>query len=66
MKVLVDEARCVGAGTCVMAAEQVFDQRDEDGIVVLLDDAPPPDAHDAVREAAMLCPAAAILLEESP
>ncbi|MER7164436.1 ferredoxin, partial [Streptomyces lydicus] len=37
-----------------------FDQRDEDGVVVLLDAAPPAAQHDAVREAAAICPAAVI------
>ena len=64
MKVIVDETKCVGAGMCVNAAEQVFDQLDEDGTVVLLDDAPPAGSHDAVRKAAILCPATAILVEE--
>lgn len=36
MKVIIDENKCVGAGQCVLAAADVFDQRDEDGIVVLL------------------------------
>ena len=40
MKVSVDEDKCCGAGTCVLLAPDVFDQRDEDGIVVLLDAAP--------------------------
>ncbi|QFU89277.1 ferredoxin [Amycolatopsis sp. YIM 10] len=65
MKVIVDESRCVGAGMCVRTSEQVFDQHDEDGTVVLLDDTPPADTHDAVRKAAMLCPAAAIVLESA-
>ena len=38
----------------------MFDQRDEDGIVVVLDAEPPAALHDAVREAAAICPAAAI------
>ena len=38
MKVTVDEDKCCGAGTCVLLAPDVFDQRDEDGIVVLLDE----------------------------
>jgi ferredoxin len=42
----------------------VFDQRDDDGIVVLLDAAPSADQYPAVREAAQLCPAAAIVLHE--
>ncbi|MGK3966581.1 ferredoxin [Sorangium sp. So ce1151] len=63
MRVRVDEVKCCGAGQCVLVAPRVFDQRD-DGIVVLLDEAPPEELHAAVREAASVCPAAAILLEE--
>ncbi|MDH6630253.1 ferredoxin [Streptomyces sp. LBL] len=65
MKIAVDEAKCCGAGQCVLVAPEVFDQRDEDGIVVLLDAAPPVEQHHAVREAVQVCPAAAILIEES-
>lgn len=64
MRVSIDEDGCVGAGQCVLAAPDVFDQRDDDGIVVLLDEAPAPDLHDATREAALLCPALAIHLAE--
>jgi ferredoxin len=64
MKVTIDEDKCCGAGSCVMAAPDVFDQRDEDGIVVLLDEAPADFLHAAVREAASVCPAAAITLDE--
>ncbi|HEX6347444.1 ferredoxin [Umezawaea sp.] len=63
MKVSVDEDRCCGAGSCVLVAPDVFDQRDEDGVVVLLDDRPGEHLHDAVREAAGVCPAAAITLD---
>jgi ferredoxin len=65
MKVEVDVPKCVAAGQCVLVAPEVFDQRDEDGMVVLLDETPAPDLHEAVREAAMVCPAAAIRLAES-
>ncbi|MEO3873890.1 ferredoxin [Nonomuraea sp. B12E4] len=41
MKVTVDRELCVGSGQCVLSTAQVFDQRDEDGAVVLLDDEPP-------------------------
>ncbi|WP_046501173.1 ferredoxin [Streptomyces odonnellii] len=64
MKVTVDEAMCCGAGQCVLLAPDVFDQRDEDGVVVLLDAAPPEPLHAVVREAASVCPAAAISLGE--
>ena len=63
MKVFVDEDKCCGAGSCVLVAPDVFDQRDEDGVVVLLDDQPGEHLHGAVREAAGVCPAAAITLD---
>jgi ferredoxin len=62
MKVTVDQEKCCAGGNCVVLAPDVFDQRDEDGVVVLLTDTPPADLHDAVREAADVCPAAAIFL----
>lgn len=40
------------------------DQRDEDGIVVLLDENPPAELADDVRNAAAVCPALAIRIEE--
>ncbi|AUX43607.1 ferredoxin [Sorangium cellulosum] len=64
MRVLVEHEKCCGAGQCVMVAPKVFDQRD-DGIVVLLDEAPPPEQYRAVREAVSICPGAALRLEES-
>ncbi|MDT7803871.1 MAG: hypothetical protein QOI78_7304 [Actinomycetota bacterium] len=64
MNITVDEEKCCGAGQCVLAAPDVFDQRDEDGIVVLLDATPPSEQHAAVREAAAVCPAVAIDVQE--
>ncbi|MFE7974959.1 ferredoxin [Streptomyces shenzhenensis] len=66
MKVSVDQDRCCGAGQCVLTAPEVFDQRDDDGVVVLLDERPAPDRHASVREAAAVCPAAAITVAEEP
>jgi ferredoxin len=42
----------------------VFDQRDEDGVAVVLDETPGAEFEEAVREAAAICPAAAIRLVE--
>ncbi|WP_433518631.1 ferredoxin [Nonomuraea sp. CA-143628] len=65
MKVTIEADKCVAAGQCVLIAPEVFDQREEDGIVVLLEERPAPHLHDAVRESAAVCPAAAIHLAES-
>jgi ferredoxin len=64
MKIHIDEDKCVGGGQCVLAAPEVFDQRDEDGIVVLLEESPADDLRPQVHEAALLCPALAILVED--
>ena len=64
MRVIIDQNKCVASGQCVVAAGAVFDQRDDDGIVFLLDDSPPAELHDDVRRAAALCPAQAIELED--
>ncbi|MDT0573607.1 ferredoxin [Streptomyces sp. DSM 3412] len=64
MKIHVDETKCCGAGQCVLIAPEVFDQRDEDGIVTLLDPSPPASHHASAHEAAAVCPTAAITLDE--
>ncbi|TXS34895.1 ferredoxin [Streptomyces sp. uw30] len=64
MKVTVDQGRCCGAGQCVLLAPDVFDQRDDDGLVTLLDPTPAPALHAAAREAAAVCPAAAITIDD--
>ena len=63
MRIILDEDTCIGAGQCVLAAPDVFDQRDEDGIAVLLDETPGEDQRAAVEDAAVRCPALAIALE---
>lgn len=60
MNIEVDLDGCACAGRCVMAAPEVFDQREEDGRVILLEARPPERLHAAVRRAAQLCPAAVI------
>ncbi|KXF53925.1 ferredoxin [Rhodococcus sp. SC4] len=64
MHIVVDEDKCVAGGQCVFAAPEVFDQRDEDGIVVLLDEHVPVSSEEDVLTAISLCPAAAIRLAE--
>jgi ferredoxin len=64
VKVTVDQDKCVSSGQCVLNAGDVFDQRDDDGVVVLLNDSPADEQQDNVRKAAAACPALAIDLEE--
>lgn len=47
-----------------MNAPEVFDQRDEDGVVVLLNPNPTPEQAEGARRAAAACPAQAIHVEE--
>ena len=63
IRIHVDEDRCVGAGHCVRAAATVFDQRDEDGIVVLLAGEAPDAMRVKLEKAEELCPSQAIRLE---
>lgn len=59
-RVEADRSRCCGSGMCTLTVPAVFDQDDADGLVVVLDPAPPRDLHEAVRDAVALCPASAI------
>ena len=65
-RVEIDATRCIGSGQCVARAPEVFDQREEDGIVVLLLADPGPARREAVEKAALLCPAQAISIADAP
>ena len=64
MRVTVAVERCGGAGQCARTAPQVFDQDEDSGTVVVLNDEPPPALHEAVRLAAELCPNSVIWVVE--
>jgi ferredoxin len=64
MRVIVDTEKCIASGSCVTADPDVFDQREEDGIVILLEENPSPEHLEAVQKAARVCPAMAIIVEE--
>ena len=51
MKVTVDQNICASSGNCVMTAPEVFDQRDEDGVVVLLNANPSAEQAEGARRA---------------
>jgi ferredoxin len=64
LKVSVDQDKCIAGGECAFAVPEVFDQREEDGVVVLLTDEPDESLNEAVLDAARFCPAMAIKVEE--
>jgi ferredoxin len=64
MKVNVDRGKCCGAGQCVATAPAVFDQDEDDGMVLLLSEAPNPNHFDDVRRAADVCPSRAITITD--
>ncbi|HEX5811586.1 MAG TPA: (4Fe-4S)-binding protein [Pseudonocardia sp.] len=59
MKVEANRDVCIGAGMCVVNAEEVFDQGD-DGIVVVLEVEVPPEHADAAARAVAGCPSGAL------
>ena len=59
-----DVERCVGGGLCVETSPTVFAQGKEDGIVRILQEDPPPELHDSIREAAQRCPARVFKIQE--
>lgn len=61
-RVHLDESKCVTSGQCVLTAPEVFDQREKDGVGMVLTESPAPELRGKVREAAAGCPAAAIRL----
>ncbi|MGH6979130.1 MAG: ferredoxin [Brevundimonas sp.] len=62
MRVTIDPNKCVGSGNCILTAPAVFGQ-DDDGIVTLLNAAPPESEQAAVRTSAEICPARVITLD---
>jgi ferredoxin len=65
VRVTIDQDMCIASGLCVIVAEGVFGQRDEDGVAVPLNPNPSDEHAEAVREAVELCPARAIAIAES-
>jgi ferredoxin len=62
VKVQANRDVCIGAGMCLMTAPEVFDQSDDDGLVILLDEHP--EDRPSVREAVANCPSGAITIVE--
>jgi ferredoxin len=64
MKVSADQSVCVASGQCALLAPDVFDQRADDGIVLVRDGEPAPQHQDVVRQAVLTCPSGALRLVE--
>jgi ferredoxin len=64
MKVQIDQEKCCSSGMCALNVPEIFDQRDEDGVGVVLEPSPPDQFQDAVRHAAALCPSGAIVVQD--
>jgi ferredoxin len=60
MRITVNRSRCIAAGQCVLKAAKVFDQDEQDGIVILLSGNPAPEFEASARLAARVCPSEAI------
>ncbi len=59
LRLETDPDTCAGAGQCVRAAPDLFDQ-DDDGLVVLLRAHVPPEARERALTAADWCPSGAV------
>jgi ferredoxin len=64
MRVAADRDVCIGSGMCLLTEPAVFDQDDDEGLVVLLAADVPAEDADAARQAVALCPSGALRLVE--
>jgi ferredoxin len=62
MRVSVDQEKCISVGNCVRVAPEVFGQREEDGVAIVLDEEPGQPSQESLREAVQGCPVHAIKL----
>jgi ferredoxin len=62
MRVAADREVCIGSGNCVLTAPRVFDQDEDEGLVVVLTAEVAPRDIDDVREAVARCPSGALRL----
>ena len=63
MHIAIERDCCIASGSCVEECPDVFAQ-DDDGVVVVLIAEPPPELHEAARNAMLACPAAVITIHE--
>ncbi|WP_216918085.1 ferredoxin [Nocardia noduli] len=64
MNLIVDRDRCIGAGMCALTAPALFDQDDNDGLVIAHAETPTLDQEGVVRAAVEACPSGALRTQE--
>jgi ferredoxin len=64
MRVIVSTQKCIGGGNCVLACSDVFEQRDSDGTVHVLNERPALSLLEKVRQAVDLCPGQVFSIED--
>lgn len=60
MRIVVDRDVCIGAGQCVLAAPEVFDQDSGDGRVILITPDPENTDREKLLSAIHICPSGAL------
>jgi ferredoxin len=63
VKVYADTEVCIASGQCALFAPDTFSQRDDDGIVVVLESEPPAGHAETARRAVLTCPSGALSLD---
>lgn len=64
MRVIASTQKCIAGGNCVLACSDVFEQRDSDGTVHVLNQRPSLTLLAKVRQAVELCPAQVFSIED--
>lgn len=64
MRVIAFTQKCIAGGNCVLACSDVFEQRDSDGTVHVLNERPALALLEKVRRAVELCPGQVFTLED--
>ena len=64
MRVIAYNQRCIAGGNCVLTCPEIFEQRDSDGTVHVLNERPALALLQKVRQAADLCPGQVFTIED--
>jgi ferredoxin len=63
VRVIAHTQKCIAGGNCVLACSDVFEQRDTDGTVHVLNERPSLELLEKVRQAVDLCPGQVFSIE---